>query len=655
MIAESPLAFLRRLGVELRQSGREIIIDCPRCGKAAHCHVNSASWLWNCKRCGARGNERTLKVALGVQIDVSTATERDYERAEEQRLARQIAASRPRSDVERWTADLLSHPDAETARRYLVGRGISIDLARRYWLGWSAEPDGSTPRRSRRRLAGAEEPAVGPGWIVIPALTTAGDPSTAAVVKLRSVPPAERAFRRLIGGDSVLFAPNGINASAPLLIVGGEIDALSCIAAGWSNVVSSTVGEAAWKPEATSQLEAAEDIVIAYDSDDAGRRGALSLVETLGAHRCRVASWPTGYKDANAALVALGETLDVSRIVEQSRAAGQDGVVRIRDLRDAYLQELRGGRPRGISSGWPDLDRLVGGVRMGEVTLITGDTASGKSTFASQFALHMARAGTPTLFAPFELGAKRQIAKFVRQASGSAPDLLSDQAIEATLDELDRLPLLLLQRYGTITRESVRQTLSWCIRRAGVRFVVLDHLHFMVQEGPDERQELDAMMRLCAEIAVDYRVHIVVVAHPRQHASSTERDRDNRIIQASDLKGSAGLKQLSDNIWSIWRPRKADRSDSKVDESSGTAVLYALKNRDDYGSEGSVAFRFDLQSARFCDPTEPPARRVVAELAAALPVSSEPRPRRLRVRRVEQESTTAPAVERRHWTEMQED
>jgi replicative DNA helicase len=190
-----------------------------------------------------------------------------------------------------------------------------------------------------------------------------------------------------------------------------------------------------------------------------------------------------------------------------------------------------------------------------------------------------------------------------------------------------------------------------CIRRLGVRFVVLDHLHFMISEGPEERTDLDAMMKMLAEVAVDLRVHVVVVAHPRQAHSSNETHKDNRIIQASDLKGSAGLKQLSDNIWSVWRPRRADRSDSKRDANSSVAVVYVLKNRDDFGSEGSVAFRFGLQSATFETTLEDASTPAPAKtLETILPQAEEgPRPRRLR-----KVSTDAPPPTR-HWAETEKD
>jgi twinkle protein len=652
---EGPVAFLERNGIAHEVKGREVETTCPVCRKERHCRVNSATWLWHCKRCDARGNESSLKVALGLQFEVSTATKTSLDRVEERSLEAALRSARPRSEVERWTFDLVSHPDAALARDYLRGRGFPLEVCERYRLGWCANADGSTPRSARRRVSPVETEPSGPGWLVIPSFLRSvdgrPDPASAAVVKLRSVPPSDRAFRRLVGGESVLFAPNGVDATSTLLVVGGELDALSCVVAGWSNVVSSTVGEPNWKPETTALLDSCEDIVVVYDNDEAGRKGAARLVETLGSHRCRLGAWPVGTKDANEALQKFGSGFDLTAIVDESKSLGTESIVKVSDIRDEYVQELRGGKPRGVSSGWTDLDALVGGIRFGEVTLVTGDTASGKSTFCSNFALNMARAGHRVLFCPFELGPKRQLAKFVRQFSQTAPDLLSDSELDSTLDSLDGLPLFLLRRYGAIKLEAMRNTLLHCIRRLGVRFVVLDHLHFMVSEGPEERTDLDAMMKMFAEVAVDLRVHIVVVAHPRQAHSSNETHKDNRIIQASDLKGSAGLKQLSDNIWSVWRPRRADRSDSKRDANSSVAVLYVLKNRDDFGSEGSVAFRFGLQSATFETTVEedstPAPPKTIAEI---LPQTDQgPRPRRLR-----KVSTDAPPPTR-HWAETEKE
>lgn len=654
MKSDTPADFLARNRIAFKISGSEAILDCPLCGKPGHLYLNLRTFLFHCKKCDGKGNERRLKTALGLQFDLVTANGDDLDTIATRQLAADLANARPRAEVERWRDDLQGHPLAETARAYLQGRGFTLDTCARYGLGWAAEPDGSAPSRPRR--VAPSEPC-GPGWITIPAFTrwteSGPDLTSAACVKLRSVPPAPRAFRRLVGGDSVLFAPNGIKPEETILIVGGELDALSCAVAGWANVISPTTGETAWADSATAQLEACEDIAIIFDSDEAGRKGAKALAEKLGARRCRIGAWPDGIKDANEALCRLGGAFDVAALVAAAKTAGVDEIVRVRDLRGEFLAELTGASPRGISSGWPALDALIGGIREGEVTLITGDTGSGKSTFASALALNLAKAGGGVFFAPFELGARRQVAKWVRQTAGAPPDSLSRGEVETALDRLECLPIWILKRYGAISIEAVKNTVGFCVARLGVKFIILDHLHFMIKEGPEERAELDGMLKALAQIAVDTRASIFVLAHPRQIPNSGEKNADNRIVQLSDLKGSAGLKQHSDNVWSVWRPRKADRAEEGVTPEFSKAIIYVLKCRDDYGREGRAAFNYSVAAATFSEApqifAEGPGSAAKAPAVidpATIPEREAPRgPRRLRL-------TPAPNVAP-HWTERE--
>lgn len=658
--------FIERNGIEFdrsKSSQSERVIDCPMCGKQKHLYVNRSTFLWHCKRCDARGGESALKRAMGLQYEVESPRGRDDQREADERFARDMLNLRDSTDIQRWSSALMSSA-ASGARAYLEGRGIPIDVAQRYGLGWAAKPDGSTGmQRLRRQVPGAEdktEPT--PGWVVIPAFTRwdenrMPDRASAAVVKLRSVPPLDKDFRRLVGGTSVLYAPAGIDHSSTLVIVGGELDALSLVVAGWQNVVAATTGEAAWDDAWTTQLEDVADIVVIYDNDEVGRKGAASVAEKLGPHRVRIGQWPPGCKDANEALQNLGAGhFDVRRIVESAKSAFGETVVRVSSIRQSYIDQLRGSTPRGISTGWEDLDSLFGGVRNGEVTLVTGDTASGKSTFTAQWALNMAVQNVPTLFCPFELGVTRQLDKWVRQWSQLPPDTLSDAKLYSTLDAIEGMPIWLLNRYGSINVEAMRNTMTYSIRRFGVRFVVVDHIHFMVDEGPSERSDLDAMMKMLAEVAVNTGIHIVVVAHPRQSHSSDDKHRDNRIIQLADLKGSSGLKQVADNVLSVWRPRKADRT-GVASSGFGTANVYLLKVRSDYANEGSVNFKYIINSSRF-EPPDPAMLQAIQDAMSQSdsgPGNDENRPRRRRVGPPKPGHESIAQSNPTHWTEVNDD
>lgn len=641
---EDPQTYLRRVGIAYTaasgRNGRELVMDCPACGAAGKASLNSRTWKWQCFRCSAAGGEVAFKRARGDIADLGTTTGDDIERQRAEQLARAILARHGSEDVERW-ADALQHaPEAATAREYLTSRGLNLSTCQRLLIGWSqqhpsaAEKTTSTGRRRRRRYADlpaqqveAVEPveAVDPGWLTIPAFTAWRDdgtpePSSAAMVKLRSVPPSPKRYMRIKGGESILYMPAPLVADEPLILVGGEIDAISLWQAGWTNVAAGTVGETSWSDVWTEQLADVEDIVIVYDSDGAGRAGAEAVARKLGHHRVRVGSWPAPHKDANECLVALAADFEVSairEIVAASRSTMTDRIEHVRDLRSTYLDRMRGGDQRGVTTGWACLDDALGGVRWGEVTVVTGDTSSGKTTFVSDWCRLMAspakgtdsargdRRGVPTLICPFEMGASRQLDKLVRQVSTYAPADLNDRQMHDALDALAELPIYILQRYGRMSAEALRNTLTYAARRLHIRFVVLDHLHYMVDEGADdERKQIADIMAVCTDIAMSEQIHIVVIAHPHGTGSGKDRDRDNRIVQLGDIKGSTAIKQVADNVLSVWKPRPAERDDvPDVDTHVSGSIVYCLKVRSDYGAEGRVPFDFWMRATRYRDTT----------------------------------------------------
>lgn len=643
---DDPATYFARNGIQYKQSkgknGRELLVDCPSCGRdGGKCSVNSKTWKWQCFVCKATGGEVTFKRERGDLYAVTNQAEDDAEKHRDEAFAQALLAKRSRTQVERWRDALQADPAAEAARAYLVEeRLITLETAKRLLIGWSATRPTSTskpakaeqkPRRRRRRASASEvqpEPdsaPTGPGWLTIPSFTRhtglGPDPESCAMVKLRSVPPAEKEYRRITGGESILYAPGGIDPKTTLLVVGGELDAAVIHQIGHTNVVAGTTGESGWSDVWTKQLEDCEDIVVIYDADGTGQAGAEELSKTLGQHRTRIGHWPEPYNDANAALIGLGadvfDIFHVESVIASARSALAKGINRIDEsLRTRYKRRLLGGENRGVSSGWPHFDDSIGGVRWGEVTVVTGDTSSGKTTFISELALKMAqpvaastdsalggRAAIPTLVMPFESGDERQLDKWVRQVSTHPPDELSEEQIDETLDALEAMPLWVMRHYGKFKAEALRNTLIYAARRLGVKFVVLDHLHFMVDEGGEqEREQISAICMVCAEVAQSEGMHVVLVAHPHGTGSSKDKDRDNRIVQLGDLKGSSAIKQIADNALSVWKPRNATREGIADDQGYGESIVYVLKARSDYGSEGSVPFMFWIRAARYIDP-----------------------------------------------------
>lgn len=629
MSTESVDAYFARANIKhRRKSQNEYRFACPACGRQK-AEINRLTWLWKCwhAECAATGNEYSLKMANGHQYALPAkeagATLEDERRdALAAALARQVSKA---TDVERWHELLVSAPEAAACRAYLRGRGFTSQTVKDALLGWSAVFPGQKGERQRGARSVAAKAPAGPGWLVIPSFTRfkaveregvqvqVPDPDSCGLIKCRDLrPDAHPKYMRVAGGESLLYCPGGTpDTGQTLFVVGGELDALSVVQAGWRNVVSASNGEGNWSDLWTRQLEAVPDVVICYDSDEAGRLGAKLVATALGAHRCRTGQWPAPYKDANEALVA-GE-LDVFTLqaaVRQAASPAMEGVHTVRGLREGYLARLANlGNLSGTPTGWADLDEILGGWRAAEVTLVTGDTGCGKTTITSQAALFQAGAfqgprpkvQRKVLYAPLELGLYRQMDKWVRQIARTGVQALGAQALADTLTQVEGLPLWLFNEKPPIREEALRNTLVYAARVLGVEFVVIDHLNWMAREG--EWEALVSMTKVLAEVALETGLHILLVAHPKgvQTAHKGTKDRDSTIVQANDIKGGSAIKQNVDNIISVWRPRTAKRDDVIDDKGFGTTGFVVLKCRSDYGEEGSFMARYDPEPALVLD------------------------------------------------------
>ena len=127
-----------------------------------------------------------------------------------------------------------------------------------------------------------------------------------------------------------------------------------------------------------------------------------------------------------------------------------------RELLSTVLQRLASpdGRPLPapdlITTGYPSLDRLLGGgLRRGELTIVGGDAGAGKTALSLGIAIRAAVAGYPVLILTHEAGMERSWERLVSAESGVThiamrtgilPNGGAD-ALRSAADVLRRLPI----------------------------------------------------------------------------------------------------------------------------------------------------------------------------------------------------------------------
>jgi twinkle protein len=566
-------------------SGRHLSLRCPlpACeGKRRRTlYINlEREGAWDCKRCGEHGAGLwSLRHVLGDTYSVNGTHGGSPVRTSKRRIRRRgETPSKPTlgEEVVVEAERLLWSDEGAGVRSYLMEeRRLPEEELRRWRIGASRQSCG---------MCVAIPVWGGDGW---------------ATIKYRTVPPAERRMFRWAGTPSALFRAPGetLDPGKPIVIVEGELDAIALCAYGHTNVVSSTTGASGtWVDEWLDQLGENSQVVLAMDADEAGESGAQRLAKTIGLHRCSRAKPPSDHKDWNDALIAGVSAADVASEIHDASP------YRPEEIQGAptYFGQLDSLRLRpdsafGASTGWASLDDLIRGIRLDELTVVTGDTGSGKTTFCAALALNLARnPGWPVLVAPFETRPGPVVQKWVGMEAGGEPLTIETSVYEQAKGDISRLPLYVLDKWGEVDLPTLCASIQWAVAHLGVKLVVLDHLHFFLQADPRyERHGIDAVMKRLSLLASDLGIHIVLVVHPRTTESDNER------IGMAQLKGSSGIKQIASNVLAIWRHRAKDRN--KKDDTTPKAVVTVLKCRADVGEEGSTVLEFENGSCRYRD------------------------------------------------------
>ena len=339
-----------------------------------------------------------------------------------------------------------------------------------------------------------------------------------------------------------------------LIMTEGQIDSLSVAEAGYQNAVSVPTGKNGftWIPHCWDWLQQFEKLIVFGDFE----HGAMTLLPDMKA-RFNGQVWhvrPEDYqdcKDANEILQKYGKD-GIKACIENAEQEADIHLIRMADVTPADLA----GMPH-ISTGFTQLDRLLGGFYYGQVILVSGRRGKGKSTLASQFMCQALHADQNCLAYSGELIHSNFREWMDRQLAG--PEHLKRISndtgkVDWTLQEWQRTRLhdwyynhMWLYDESGITdeeTESILQTVEKAVREYGIRVVLIDNLMTALEENlsADLNRLQSNFVRQLARIARKYNVIIFLIAHPRK------RKGDGGDFDADDVMGSGNITNAVDVV-----------------------------------------------------------------------------------------------------------
>lgn len=254
----------------------------------------------------------------------------------------------------------------------------------------------------------------------------------------------------------------------------------------------------------------------------------------------------------------------------------------------------------GISSGWKDLDEIVGGWRKGELIILGARPSMGKSAFALHLSLNAALSNKTVLFVSIEMSETMTTQRLLALRSGI--DLKQIQNNVLSLEQRHRLrgvradlidSGLYLAASNPMSMQNLRSKAVRLASTVGCDLVVVDYLQMIATTGQNRTQEIGQVSRGLKALARE--LDAPVIALSSLNRSSEKRD-DKRPMM-SDIRESGDIESDADVVMFLYRPSyymaTGDRSDIEIDE----CEVIIGKNRN--GPVGTAILEYAPRIGRF--------------------------------------------------------
>jgi archaellum biogenesis ATPase FlaH len=382
-----------------------------------------------------------------------------------------------------------------------------------------------------------------------------------------------------------------------LIITEGEFDCLVLKQLGAKNVVSLPSG-ASCVDRVFKQyfkfLQQFELIFIAFDSDKAGDDAASKALQYIPFEKYRRLKFPLDedgipYKDANDWLLAcpLIDKQDLDYCMLQAKKIESPSITHLSELDDSAFDAI----DVGLSTGFKSLDHVLGGLRKEELTLITSETGSGKTTFAMNLVVNLVNQSASVWINSFEMkdrSIRRKIAGIVLKKEIDTQKI-NDCDVKKFKEWEQKHKIYINSHDNYMYIDKLKKEVEFACLGYKVDYIVFDHLDFLYDV--QDKNAFAAVSKVMQELHIlcsRYKIGIILIAHPKQIQGVV------REITFNDLKGGSCIRQMSENIIIL------TRKDLINSEESGKTTVSVVKNRE-LGKIGRFDLKYNYKSCIYSD------------------------------------------------------
>lgn len=202
---------------------------------------------------------------------------------------------------------------------------------------------------------------------------------------------------------------------------------------------------------------------------------------------------------------------------------------------------------------WPVMCEHFGGLRSEDLTVITGDTGKGKTTFSLRYMLSLLQQGYPGLILSLEEGFSNLSKRIGEMVLESREKTWDDTKVGMykTLTE-QSAPIHVFSPSGPLAEDRAIDAMKYAVFKFGIRFVVIDNLTYIrlnYRHGGSDASSIGSFLTRLTGFAENHLVPVILIAHPSKLGDKGFKERETGM---DELKGSSDIKQLAHTILSIF-------------------------------------------------------------------------------------------------------
>ena len=256
---------------------------------------------------------------------------------------------------------------------------------------------------------------------------------------------------------------------------------------------------------------------------------------------------------------------------------------------------------RGCRTNFPELDDTLGGLQKSDLIILAARPSVGKTAFALNLALNIARQNIPVGLFSMEMSLDQVVDRFLALESGVSlhhlrTGKLGDglQDVAGACESLRSLPIYV----DDTPSPNILQMRAMARRlqtEHGLALLIVDYLQLMSAKRSYDSpvQQVTEISRGLKGLAKELNVPIVAVSQ----LSRAVEQREGRKPRLSDLRDSGSLEQDADLVMFIHREDKIDFDKARKENKLNRAQLIIAKHRN--GPTGEIGFYLDPESLRF--------------------------------------------------------